>query len=367
MNCVEEFAKLANFYKENEFEKIFRHSLGTYFLKIRSLNRTKILLELGALLSLNTENIPRKKLTERIFCSDVQVDVLDAFIKRAYDVERAERIQSEDYLYSQLYKLKVFDWGGFHQNAVEKSVVDNYIKKIRDYDELCFSIENDINPRFREYILSSWYNLWSSILIEDMIKDHPDVLPTIGKVKKVDFFWNDFPFDLKVTYFPKTFMQLKRKEMGLDQEIKELKRFAKKNNIYFNSDSKEDEIFQELLTKISEDTSTEATEFVRGFRATRTTIVADTLKHPKALIKWFYEQQGVRRFDSANRFFIVLVDCDHLEDSWKLKRNKKLLLAHINNFFDNNKNPDFKKLQLSFSWEEKTYNTYATVLFILKN
>jgi len=43
-----------------------------------------------------------------------------------------------------------------------------------------------------------------------MFKDHEDILPAVGLVKKVDFFWNNFPFDLKVTYFPDGFMKVKR-------------------------------------------------------------------------------------------------------------------------------------------------------------
>ena len=85
------------------------------------------------------------------------------------------------------------------------------------------------------------------------------------------------------------------------------------------------------------------------------------------MIQWFYEEQGIRRFDAANRFFLVLIDLKNLEDSWKLKRNKKLLYAKINEFLDNNKNMDFEKLKIIFNWQDRTYTTYATILFIIKS
>jgi len=37
------------------------------------------------------------------------------------------------------------------------------------------------------------------------------------------------------------------------------------------------------------------------------------MKNPAELIKWLYEEQGERRFDAANRFFLILVDLRNLE------------------------------------------------------
>jgi len=193
--------------------------------------------------------------------------------------------------------------GGFYQNAVEQTIVNNYIKKIQDFEKLCKLIENDINPRLRGYILCSWYNHWTSILIEDMFKDHPNILPTIGLVKKVDFFWNNFPFDLKVTYFPKGFMELKRKKKKLKPELTELKNFAKEHDILFNKGGNNDEIFFELLTRISEETTNDAKRFIKEFNEKRKEIILESVKDPTELIKWLYEEQGIRRFDAANRFF----------------------------------------------------------------
>ena len=199
-----------------------------------------------------------------------------------------------------------------------------------------------------------------------MFKDYPSLLPAVGLIKKVDFFWKDFPFDLKVTHFPDGFMQLKRSELELSPELTELKRFARENNIPYDRNANNKEIFSELLTRISEDTSKEAKEFIREFHRLRKKIILNTIKNPTELIKWFYEEQGVRRFDAANRFFLVLVDLENLEDSWKLKRNKKLLHEKVNECLDNNRSMDFEKLKISFNWQDRTYTTYATTLFILK-
>lgn len=370
MSLNEDFWTLKRLYDENKFEEILQHDHGIYFLKLRSISRAAILRELGSeVLNIDCSGINAQgnKLFEFIFSQNITNELLNNFIEKKYWEDRNTRIENEDYLYSQLYKLHSFSWGGFHQNSVEKNLVDNYIKKIQDYAELCLSIENDINPRIREYILASWYNNWSSILIEDMFKDHPDILPAVGLIKKIDFFWRDFPFDLKVTYFPDGFIQEKRSKMGLRKEVIELKKFARKNKIYFDNQARESEIFNELLAKISEDPSNEAKEFMDEFYNVRKEIISETIQNPEILIKWLYENQGVRRFDAANRFFIILIDVNNMEESWKLKRNKNLLESNINSYLNDNKTIDFEDLKISFNWEDQEYTTYATTLFVLKN
>jgi hypothetical protein len=368
MELSNEFVKLKSLYRDNEFEEILAHQRGIYFLKMRSLSRKALLVKLANKAKIDLPSISGRgdKIFEFLFCKNISVNILDKFIEEVYRQERKVRLENEDYIFSQLYKLRVFDWGGFYQNAVEQSIVNNYIKKIQNYDELCHKIENDINPRLKGYILCSWYNHWTSILIEDMFKDHPSILPAVGLIKKVDFFWKNFPFDLKVTYFPDEFMKLKRKEKGLRPELSELKEFAKKNDLYFNKDSSNSEIFTELYTKISEDTSPESRRFFNELIRMRKEIVQETIDNPLTLTKWFYENQGVRRFDAANRFFVVLIDLHNLEESWKLKRNKKLLKGEIDEYLNKTTSLDFEELKLNFSWDDRLYTTYATTLFIIK-
>jgi hypothetical protein len=41
------------------------------------------------------------------------------------------------------------------------------------------------------------------------------------------------------------------------------------------------------------------------------------------------------RFDASNRLFIILIDINNFEESWKLKRNTKLLTSKIVEYLDN--------------------------------
>jgi hypothetical protein len=365
MDLKKEFKILKRSYDDNNFEEIFNHPKGIYFLKMRSISRTVLLQSLAKKLFVDVSGIPNKQLFEYFFCQDLDQKKIDEFINETDVTDRKSRKEEEESLYSQLYKLNSFDWGGFYQNSVEKTIVNNYVKKIKNYDFLCKAIEEDISPRLKGYILCSWFNNWTSILIEDMFKDHETILPTVGLIKKVDFFWNNFPFDLKVTYFPEGYMQLKRKEMELKPELTELKGFARGNNIPFDKTAKPKEIYKELLTRISEDTSDEAKEYIKNFHETRKNIIQKTREDPDELIKWLYEEQGERRFDAANRFFLILIDLRNMEDSWKLKRNKKLLEDNIVKHLDANKDINFENLKLKFNWLDREYTTYATTLFVV--
>ena len=180
------------------------------------------------LCSYRRKNIKGSAPFEYIYQQQLDEKVLDKFIDQRYQQERAKRKKNETALISELYKLKVFDWGGLYQNNLERTIVNNYIKKINNLDLLNRKIEGEIHQSMKGYVSSSWYNHWTSILIEDVFKDHKKVIPAIGLIKKVDFFIKDILFDLKVTYFPDGFMQMKRKKLALNTELQELRSFAQK-------------------------------------------------------------------------------------------------------------------------------------------
>lgn len=360
------FKLLSLAYKRDNFDVIINHDLGIYFLKLRSISRKDLLLKLAHIIKVNVVGIPAKKLFEHLYYENISGIQLDRFIKDEYILIRKERIGSEENLYTQLSRLSAFDWGGFYQNAVEVTIINNYVKKIQHYETIVNSVDVDLAPRLKKYVLCSWYNHWSTILIEAMFNNHNDITPAVGQIKKVDFFWKNFPFDLKVTYFPSEFMKIKRKERNLRPELTELKSFARRNLIHFDGRADENLVYQELITKISESVNSEAIEFMSYFNRTRQEIIEETIQNPSNLIKWFYENQGTRRFDAANRIYLVLIDIQRLDESWKLKRNKELLNSGIISFLDANKDIEFSDLRLDFDWDGEKYSSYATCIFILK-
>lgn len=367
MSAQSSFVSLKRLYDHNRFADLIKQPNGIYWLKLRSVSRSEQLKQICDKIGLDYSGIPYRKLLEFVFEKQPDIALVDEFINNSYEIERSERKKNEDYLISQLYQMKVFDWGGLFQNSLEQTIVNNYIKKVQGWDELNQAIDNELHSSLQGYVRCSWYNHWSSILIEDIFKDHPKVLPAIGLVKKVDFFIHNFPFDLKVTYFPDGYMKALRKKKGLRAEFTELKNFCRSHSIWFDKTKKEGVLFRELLTKIEEYPTQAAQDFLAEFRGLRSELIVQTLNDPTELKIWLYENQGVRRFDAANRFFLILIDMVNLEDSWKLKRNKALLSPTISSHLDNINESSITDLKLYFSWDETQYETYADILPIVIN
>lgn len=189
-------------------------------------------------------------------------------------------------------------------------------------------------------------------------------MPAIGLIRKVDFFIDQISFDLKVTYFPDGFIAVKRKEKGLKSELTELKKIAKEHNINVDTSQKDKFLLSELLTRFSESHLTPIKEATADFHKTRWKIVQETMKDKKGLIRWLYEEQGERRFDSANRLFLILIDKDNLEESWKLKKNIDFLKESVGSYLDHFKiSDDFKVV---FDWKDERYTSVSDILFVVK-
>src|SRR3989344_5953016 len=243
MTTKNNFHHFKQLYQDNKFDILLKEDGSVYWLKLRSISRKELMVKFCGIANIDCEDIKNSALFEHIYASKVDEKIVDEFIAQTYLVERSERKANETKLVSELYKMKVLDWGGIYQNNLEKSIVDNYIKKIKDFDLLNKKIENEIHLSMRGYVQSSWYNHWTSILIEDIFKDQQKVVPTVGLIKKVDFFIDNVPFDLKVTYFPEGYMSVKRKLAGMSSEIQTMKRFAKSEAMKFDTKQKDKALF----------------------------------------------------------------------------------------------------------------------------
>ena len=357
------YQQLKKLYQANDFEKLLKNSNSLLFLKIRSIARKALLVEFANKIGIDP-NQSTSNLIEEITNNPKTEKVIDKFVNVKFQDERKERRKYQDKLISELYKLKIFDWGGLYQNNLEKTIVNNYIKKIKNYDVLMDKVDNEIHESVKGYVLCSWFNHWTSILIEDIFKEHKRVLPAIGLIKKVDFFVDQIPFDLKVTYFPDGFIALKRKEKNLKPELTELKQIARENKIKFDLSQKNKILLSELLTRLSESHLEPVKKAISNFHKTRWEIIEETMKNKKELIRWLYEEQGERRFDSANRLFLVLIDKNNLEESWKLKRNidflEESIISYLDKFKINN------NLKIVFDWQDEKYTAISDALFIIK-
>ncbi len=360
------FAELDNCFRNNDFPSIENDNKGIRFLKLRSMSRKATMEEFFDLHEINYEGVSSRQYFQTAFNLNEITDAqINDFINSKYLEERRERMDNQDYLVDQLSRLQYFDWGGSFGNSLEKNIVNNYVKKIQSYDKINEEIEGSLLTSLRGYTLNSWYNHWTSILIEDLFKDHDAILPTVGLVKKIDFFINDVPFDLKVTYFPEQLLANKLRELGYGNELTNLKRICRSLDIHIPNDLKNKALKLHLYNKVSEDQREEACKFISTLKEHKKNIIQEAEADPAELKKWFYENQGEARFDASNRFFLVLTDESDLSNSWKLKRNIHFLRENINAHLDGISN-DMDGLETEFYWhvDQQTYSCKSDILFL---
>ena len=197
------FEELVSLFNNNKFDEIENDKRGIRFLKIRTISRKNTIIEIAMQNRLVIDDLTASKIFKLVFDSEIITNkIMNTYILEKYKIERGKRKAEESILIDEMYKLEIFNWGGSNGNSLEKNIVNNYVKKIKSYQKINDEIEGRLLSSLRGYTLNSWYNHWTSILIEDIFKDHKKILPTVGLIKKIDFFIHDIPFDLKVTYFP---------------------------------------------------------------------------------------------------------------------------------------------------------------------
>jgi hypothetical protein len=360
------FEQAHKMFQQDKIRELAADANGLRFIKLRSLSRKEILLRLLEENHLEAPHASGKVLFKAAFNSALTLPTIDTFIRHIFEQERAIRREREADLINELYQMQNFDWGGLHQNSLEKTIIDSYVKRITHYQELCERIENELQRSLRGYVLCSWYNHWTSIIIEDIFRDHPTVLPAVGLVKKIDFFIHDVPFDLKVTYLPEGYVSDARKAASSRPELTLLKRAARQFNIPINTVLPANRLLEDLWHKVDDHPNAACQTLIQELREFRDEIVTDIQNHPEKLIKWLYEQQGIRRFDASNRLFLVLIDKRNYFESWKLKRAKPLLEAQIRAHLDHIGHVPGQEVE--FTWEDgNIYTVRADLVMVIHN
>jgi len=145
-------------------------------------------------------------ITKRIIDINNIDSQINAFIKQEYSLrikERKNLINDED-LIKELHKVKDFSWGVV-QGQLDQKIQAEYVRRIVRYDDLISNVKARLHNDVTSYVICTWYNHWTTVLIEEHISQHPKVIPTLKNIKGVDIFMDGQPFDLKTTYLPRDY------------------------------------------------------------------------------------------------------------------------------------------------------------------
>lgn len=362
---MKKYNELEMMFKEDKFREIDTEPNAKKFYYIRSISRSSDLSNFCNIKNLDVAELNNKDKLEYVLSSnEVSLADIENFINQQYDLQLRERNQTSEQLVQELNLVQDFNWGGSFGNSLESNIVNNYVKKITSYTELNNKIDNELLSSMRGYTINSWYNHWSSILIEDIFKKNSNVLPTIGLIKKIDFFINGTPYDLKVTYFPDALMKEKLRERGFGIELTEVKRKCRELNIPIASNMPDRALNIQLQNALSESIDKRAETFLANLKNIKREIINEAMDNPDELIQWLYENQGERRFDATNRFFLILTDRENIFDSWKLKRNLPLLTREINRKITQFISDGPRNLMFHWNDNNTDYEIKAGILFI---
>lgn len=336
---------------------------GLLWLKVRAVCRGK---QIDKFLEENHLTLTKKKIAEQnvelfelLEQTEGAMAMLDKYL-RDRNNEWYKGIDTHQ-LKEDLYQVQYYAWGGDQNNSLAKHLVSRYVKVISKYNELV-SKQGEIAENAWNYVQTSWYNNWTSFLIESIFKCHKKVISAVGEIKSVDFFIGKIPIDLKVTYFPKKYMEEKIKsKLGGKKELTWLKAKAKEHEIGFDKNLTDSQLKYVLLEKFAE---RGLTNVINELRAAQKAVVIEAMNKPKELMKWLYTKQGEMRFGAENRLFVVLVDSTDMEQSWKMKRAIDLIERQVTPYLDSFKDDSLKVV--NFTFKRKRYKCLADIIFVVK-
>lgn len=341
-----------------------KNETGLLYLKVRAVSRgeqIKRFVEANNIVLKSTKI--RDKFAELFSIMENMpngMDMLDTYLRNRNNEWYRTMGVDEEKLKSGLRQINNYEWGGDQENSLDQYLVRRYIKVISDFDELK-SKSDAIAANAWKFVQTSWYNNWTSYLIESIFKKHNRVLSAVGEIKSVDFFIDNNPVDLKVTYFPEAYMQQKLMERLGNSELTWLKRQAKLCNILPDKNLSNAEQYKFLKEELENNGHF---DIVAQLNATRKNIVNDAMINPESLIKWLYENQSKRLFGAENRIFVVLIDSTNMEQSWKMKRAFSLIEPKVKNYLDNFNENLLKNIEFTFN--RKKYMSLADIIFVVK-
>lgn len=139
-----------------------------------------------------------------ILAKEPRESVIDEFIKEKYAAKIQERrtIISDQDLKRELLKVESFSWGVV-QGQLDQKIQTEYVRRIVRYEDLLSAVQARLHNDVTNYVICTWFNHWTTVLIEEHIATHRRVIPTIKNIKGIDIFFDGQPFDLKVTYLPR--------------------------------------------------------------------------------------------------------------------------------------------------------------------
>lgn len=166
---MDAFDKWDNAFRDQKLDLFNNNREGLLWLKVRAICRGKQLKEFLAenKIVLNFTKISDKNrelfdiLTNR---ADTSI-ILDRFLQCMNHEWYHEMGIDIEQLKEDLYQVQYYSWGGDQNNSLDKYFISRYVKIISRFAELQ-NRQAEIGINAWNYVQNSWYNNWTSFIIE---------------------------------------------------------------------------------------------------------------------------------------------------------------------------------------------------------
>lgn len=253
-----EFEKWDKEFRNQNLNAFNGNYYGLLWLKVRAICRSK---QLRQFIEENKIELTSTKVVEQnlelfdiMVKRDDSMSMLDKFLQCLNHEWYSEMGVDIAQLKEDLYKIQYYAWGGDQNNSLDKYFISRYVKVISNYNELQ-NKQAEIGANAWNYVQNSWYNNWTSFIIESLFKRNHRVISAVGEIKSVDFFIDDFPVDLKVTFFPNQYMEQKLKEIFGKSSLSWLKAKCKKEGILCDNSTSANQQIYTLVENLKNQTS----------------------------------------------------------------------------------------------------------------
>lgn len=320
------------------------------YILVRSLDKQHLHKLITKLKIIQPKNARTVDFYKAIYNSKFSIPDLISFIKEEYPAVKSMRQEQEQYLPKILEGFTNVKCGVRNDNLNDLVSVLVRDKTIQSKEDLDNRINSLINNNIQEYIYWQYYNQASSDLLEHIFNDNSKVIPTLRKIKYVDFLieinGEVIPFDLKVTHLSEEYYNLLKSGLteqvnGDDDyiignnttEIKEIKDFYKSIKNKYNLPNYSKLTKLDLVNELNKhkDKDPSISKFLVNIKKSRYQLVQETKENLKKACWWNYKYQGERLFKNNNRFYVFLAYKDSYEDPRALKGN----ITDIKNKVDN--------------------------------
>lgn len=361
---------------ETDLHELQQEEGFSRYILVRSLTNNDLKALIKTVNDNGAANEKAELLYEEVFISEISNDKIIEYIHKQYPTEKKKRTDQEVHLPNIIENFGDVKCGVRNDNLNDtaKDLVRD--KTIKTKEDLEKKVDELLNGTIRGYILWQYYNQVTNDLIEHIFNDHENIIPTLRKIKYVDFMIKVgdkiIPFDLKITHISDDYFDLYKRGLS---------RVADGDDDYVVGDNKSEmaiikEYYKgvkksldlpnysglcktELVDILRNTGDHNAISFVSTLEKDRAKMVTAISQNLRSVEWWNYKYQGERLFKNNNRFFVFLAYKSSFADARPLKGKLQEISQAVKARLDTIKEDNLNEINYYYSKDKGLEGHYV--------